>query len=461
MSLNWVEINRVLEELPLEGSFLQNIRQISYTQLIFEFHRPGRSFNMLICLDRKSLRIHEIKSRPPSLPKPPRFTTFMRSRIKGCRVIQSGQLGTDRIIRLVLKKGERQDILYIRLWGGAANLILCDKEDKILDAFSRRPARKEIPGERFKPEVNEKAPGKKFSLRLPAEKIESYSSFLEELYSAEESEGQIEELRVKARRSLEYKENGIKVSLKNQEAKLKEYQNEEKYRRMADTLMSSLHLIKRGQKEFLPADGTEAIPLDSSKSAVENGQNYYKKAGKAARGHELRKDEISNLQMRLAQVQEDLRRLDSIEDLETLKAMVPPENEQKKESHNEVPGLSFTSGNFTILVGRSAKENETLMGKHVRGNDYWLHTRDYPGAYVFIRLPRGKSIPLETLLDAGNLALFYSKAKASGAADLYYTQVKYLRKPKEGKRGLVLPTREKNLFVKLDESRIQRLKGTT
>ncbi len=72
-----------------------------------------------------------------------------------------------------------------------------------------------------------------------------------------------------------------------------------------------------------------------------------------------------------------------------------------------------------------------------------LHTRDYPGGYVFIRNQPGKSVPLEVLLDAGNLALFYSKARQSGKGDLYYTQVKYLRRAKDGPTGLVLPTQEK------------------
>ncbi|RKX82728.1 MAG: hypothetical protein DRP70_15895, partial [Spirochaetes bacterium] len=71
------------------------------------------------------------------------------------------------------------------------------------------------------------------------------------------------------------------------------------------------------------------------------------------------------------------------------------------------------------------------------------------------------------LLDAGNLALSYSKAKTSGEADLYYTRVKYLRRPrvsriernpKSGKTATVLPTHEKNLHIKLDAKRLKKLK---
>ena len=463
MSLNWLEINRVLEELPLEGAFLQNIRQCSFSQLIFEFHRPGRSFNVLVCLDRQGLRIHEVSRRPPSLSKPPRFTSYMRSRIKGARVIEARQLGSDRIILLVLRKGDNEDRLYIRLWGGASNLILCDRDRHILDAFSRRPARGEMPGEIFTEPEESTPPRKELSLRPLPEGVESYSIFLEELYGRQESEEASDHLRQQVKKALEYDENALMVRRKKMADRLRNYREEPVQRQAADCLMANLHLIKRGDRSFSSnapeyADMGE-IKLDPKLSAVDNAQSYYKRAGKAARGRELTEEELNNLDQRMEALRRNLSALDGM-DAEQLKELLPRENAAPAGKTPEtLPGLSFVSGGFTILVGRSAKENEALLGKHVRGNDLWLHTRDYPGAYVFVRTPRGKTVPLETLLDAGNLALFYSKAKGAGAADLYYTQVKYLRKPKNGKRGLVLPTREKNLYIKQDEKRIRRLKG--
>ena len=87
----------------------------------------------------------------------------------------------------------------------------------------------------------------------------------------------------------------------------------------------------------------------------------------------------------------------------------------------------------------------------------WMHTRDYHGGYVFIKAKSGKSFPLEILLYAGNLAVYHSKARQNGQSDLYYTQVKYLRRAKNGPKGLVLPTHEKNLLVKLDDEKLRRL----
>ena len=110
-----------------------------------------------------------------------------------------------------------------------------------------------------------------------------------------------------------------------------------------------------------------------------------------------------------------------------------------------------------IYVGRDANENDELLRHYVKGDDLWLHTRDFPGGYVFVKARKGKTVPLEILLDAGNLAVYYSKARKNTKVDLYYTHVKYLRRAKNGPKGLVLPTQEKNLCITPDKERLSRL----
>ena len=463
MSLNWVEIDRVLEELPLEGSFLQNIRQTSYHHLIFEFYRPGRIIQLLICLDRKNMRLHETREKFPSLPKPPRFTSLLRSRIKGCRLEQIRQLGQERIIRMDLHKGEEQYLLYLRLWGGASNLILCTPDGRIQDAFSRRPARNEIPGESYQPEKMETSVSKKiFTLKEEVLKTgESYNRGLDIYYRKQETSGNLEDLKIRTARALEALENQYEATLTGLRKRLEEYSKEDLLREQGDILMSSLHLISKGEKTFRP-QGADPIPLDPRKSPVENAQDYYKKAGKAARGRAMTEEEAELLEAKLKGIEEKKRILGESDDPETLETLVPRETAGKKSDKNgSHPGLLFHSGGFTLLAGRNSRENDELLRHHVRGNDYWLHTRDYPGGYIFIRTPRNKTIPLEVLLDGGNLAVFYSKAKKAGQADVYYTQVKYLRRPREGKKGLVIPTKEKNLHIKLDETRLKKLREGT
>jgi len=159
---------------------------------------------------------------------------------------------------------------------------------------------------------------------------------------------------------------------------------------------------------------------------------------------------------------EDLRRnLARESDLQKLEEAAREEKPEKGKAGDRAlpPGLQFHSQGFRILVGRTAAENDELLRRHVRGNDFWLHTRDHAGGYVFITHKPGKSVPLETLLDAGNLAVFYSKARSSGKAELYYTRVKHLRRARGGKTGTVLPTHEKNLSVRMDRARLERLQN--
>ena len=78
---------------------------------------------------------------------------------------------------------------------------------------------------------------------------------------------------------------------------------------------------------------------------------------------------------------------------------------------------------------------------------------------VFIKNGKKETVPQEVLLDAAQLAKWFSKAKNHAAADLYCTQVKYLRRAKNGPIGTVLPFHEKNIFVKEDRERLKRLLG--
>ncbi len=178
------------------------------------------------------------------------------------------------------------------------------------------------------------------------------------------------------------------------------------------------------------------------------------------RGLERFKEDRQLLLQTRGHIRELRTRLRSEEvDSEPFDANPPDRKTRGKPAKETFPGLWITRLQFLIVVGRNAKESDTLLRHWARGNDLWLHARDYPGGHVFVRIPRGKSVPLEILLDAGNLALSYSNAKSTGEADLYYTQVKYLRRVKNGKTGSVLPTHEKNLHIKLDPRRLAALKS--
>ena len=131
-------------------------------------------------------------------------------------------------------------------------------------------------------------------------------------------------------------------------------------------------------------------------------------------------------------------------------------NEKVKEGR---PGVWVKSNGWDIIIGRNAKENDEILRSYTRGSDVWMHTRDFSGGYIIIKAQKDRTVPLPVLLDGASLAIHFSKARKNGKADLYYTQVKYLRRVKGGKTGLVLPTQEKNLNATEDEERVRRILG--
>jgi predicted ribosome quality control (RQC) complex YloA/Tae2 family protein len=124
-----------------------------------------------------------------------------------------------------------------------------------------------------------------------------------------------------------------------------------------------------------------------------------------------------------------------------------------------------SAAGFEILVGRNAKGNDELTRRIGKGNDIFLHVSGRAGAHVLIRNVPGKSVPLETLMDAAQLALYYSLQErsrgelASGmTAEVDYTPLKHVRKPKGLKPGLVLLAAHKTLRVRLDPVHLERIR---
>ena len=98
MSLNCNEINLILNELDLEGAFIQDIIQPGYDTLAFYTYKEGSAKTILLCTAQNSVRINETRRKISKNDKPLRFMEFLRSRIKGCRINYCKQIGLERVI---------------------------------------------------------------------------------------------------------------------------------------------------------------------------------------------------------------------------------------------------------------------------------------------------------------------------------------------------------------------------
>lgn len=477
MSLNCNEINAALSELDLEGAFIQDIIQPGFDTLALYTYKNSTAKTVLICTAQKSCRINETRRKIPKNEKPLRFMEFLKSRIKGSKIISCRQLGLERVIRLDLDHGEENFIMYIRLWSNAGNIILCDITGKVLDSMFRRPGKDEVTGGQYtEPEIKSE-PVKKFPVRDFSELEEEYNqseqakykafselSFNEKIdlfYSEHADTLSREALLEKAEKWFNEHHTKLLTALSKLEQKKKDFENAEQKKHQGDLILSYASEIKPGMNYLECLDyatnQTVQIKLNPKLNAHENAQALYDSYKKELSGMEQLEQDIQLSKDKIVRLEKEYEAIQNEKNPVRIEQMLRKDTKPKQQEKKTHPGLDFTIDGWYILVGRDANENDELLRHHVRGNDMWFHTRDCPGGYVFVKYRAGKTIPLEIMLDAGNLAVYYSKARKNGKADLYYTQVKHLRRAKNGPKGLVLPSQENNLSITLDQKRLARL----
>jgi predicted ribosome quality control (RQC) complex YloA/Tae2 family protein len=536
MSLNWIEIDRILSELDLEDAHIERILQPSYDSIVLGLYKAGKTTDLLVSIAHGACRIHSLYNAPPKPDRPLRFQECLKSRIRGGRIESVRQLGTERVIRfdITVRRTEaepgdgkvykvigafardkahgeasalaaakaaaagpstsaeaapeatatpaadpelRRYRLYARLWSGAGNCVLVDEDGLVVDSLARRPGRGEVSGSpcRIEEDLAAQAaegkagPRRELAARElpPLEDVPEGGSFnerIEAFYAAHAGELSRDRLLETARERFAKRKRALEARIAELEARAAEYRDSGRFRELGDILMANQGTKPSGKllecEDFFRG-GSVAIEIDASKSAVENARAYYERYRKASAGLADVESELAASRSSLEAEVAELARLESVEEpLLIARALQKGGTVRSGQDRKKpYPGLSLERNGWTILVGRSAKENDELLRRHVRGSDLWMHARDYAGSYVFVKARAGKSFPLDIMLDAGNLAIYYSKGRANGGGELYYTLAKHLRRAKDGPKGLVLPTNEKNLHVNLEEERLRELRA--
>jgi len=130
---------------------------------------------------------------------------------------------------------------------------------------------------------------------------------------------------------------------------------------------------------------------------------------------------------------------------------------RKVPASKEKPSKPFhfkSTEGIDIYVGKNNTQNDYLTTKFASKNDTWLHTKDIPGSHVIIKAEKFSE---DTLLEAANLAAWYSKAGTSSKVPVDYTRVKNVKKPNGAKPGMVTYSTNKTLYIDPELTRLDRL----
>ncbi len=113
------------------------------------------------------------------------------------------------------------------------------------------------------------------------------------------------------------------------------------------------------------------------------------------------------------------------------------------------PRTLFTSDGWTLWVGRNNTENDLITHRLSQPHDYWFHVVGVPGSHVILRRPTRTAVPKpRTLEEAAATAAYFSKARKLSRVPVIYTERKFVSKPRRGKPGQALATRERELLVR-------------
>ncbi|HBB42634.1 MAG TPA: hypothetical protein DCZ74_03875 [Treponema sp.] len=480
MSLNCNELNLIIDELDLEGSFIQEIVQPGFDMVSFRAVKNGELKTIVICTGGRVCRINEIKSKVPKNEKPLRFQEFLRSHVQGMRINSFRQIGLERIVKMDVSTWQQKYFIYIRLWSGAANIIVTDEEKIIQDCMYRRPKKNEMSGEHFEEPVanpsedERKASLERFPIRdfsdlkkwygekYPGKDFDSlsFNQKIDLFYSEHATSLSRESLLLQAEKWYNVRHSKMEAALKRLQAKKTEFQNAGKLRHTGDLILAFGSSYDGGKMlvcQDYDSGETVHIQMDPGLSVQENASKFYTQYKKAVSGMESLEHDISLSERNIKELEDEYQAMLREKNVIKIEQMLRHDTTPKQKTEKPHAGLHYEIDGWTLIVGRTAAENDDLLRHTVKGQDMWLHTRDFAGGYVFIKARREKTVPLEILLYAGNLAVYHSKARRNGQADLYYTQVKHLRRAKNGPKGLVLPTQEKNLFIKIDEQKLRIL----
>lgn len=474
--MNSATLELIEKEFSAElcGHRLGKVFQLSRTEICVDL-RVSNSRYLYVSVSPGDPRTHLIVRRLKDLEKnsgnPSPFALTLKKRLSGGEIVAVKKVSGDRILDLSITSEdetgtpERYDLI-IQLTGRSANVFLLSADGIILDRLRDTLGDGQQSGEHYAPpQRSDLGPEREMHSDLAAANSPSEpSNALDAYYSDLAAQRSLEEAgrNVRTKVTSEIKKREKLIARLNSD--LTEHGDPEVWKRFGDLLLANAATAKRDGNRFLVTDFFDdaspvvTIESDENLSVSETAEKYYRRYTKARNG----KAEIAN-RIEKATYERDrlLEKLRGVEeaivngDLEALKEissakkdLVAIGSKQRKPAEVSSSARSFISSDgFEILVGKKAKDNDVLTFKTAKSLDTWLHAADYPGSHVVIRNPNRKEIPQRTLLEAAQLAAFYSQGKTQVKAAVHYTLKKFVNKPKGSAPGLVSLASFKTLLV--------------
>jgi predicted ribosome quality control (RQC) complex YloA/Tae2 family protein len=451
------------------GRAVVRIFQLARAALAIDFRTHDGRY-LFINIDPANPRLYLIERRARELEKQSlplsQFGLVLRKQLGGAVLMAVARDESERVVRFSFTAQDeignnRARVLIAQLTGRAANLLLLDERDFIIDSLRPpRGAGQEI-GEKYQPPPAQTArtpsPSPFARGHFPS-LSEAADDYDQRLMAERAFAARIAAARARLRKEIAQREK-LRRHLEND---LTAHGEAAEHKRIGDLLLANLTTAERRGRTVLVtdyyADDAPRIEIEVDEQATlqeEAARRFarYTKARRAAQEIAERlqviERELTALQARQSELEQTIAARDesALEDFGPAEK-APPASARRKAAE-AVPGARRyrSSDGYEILVGRAARDNDHLTFRVARPHDLWLHAADYPGSHVIVRNPSRKEIPQRAIIEAAQLAAYFSQAKRDAKVDVHYTERKFLTKPKGAAPGLVRMSSFRNLTV--------------
>lgn len=299
--------------------------------------------------------------------------------------------------------------------------------------------------------------------------FESVSELLETYYSTKNTITRIRQKSSDLRRVVQtaLERNRKKYALQTKQ--LRDTENREKYKVYGELLHTYGYNVEKGAKklEALNYYTNEmiTIPLDTTKTPMENAQKYFDKYNKQKRTFEALTELIEETRDDIIYLESVSNALDialSEDDLLQIKeelieaGYVKRKFTKKKVKITNKPLHYISSDGFHMYVGKNNMQNEELTFHFAVGNDWWFHAKGVPGSHVIVKT-NGEELPDRTFEEAGRLAAYYSKNRGNEKVEIDYIEKKHVKKPAKAKPGFVIYHTNYSLIINSDISKLEQV----
>ncbi|HXF03860.1 MAG TPA: NFACT family protein [Blastocatellia bacterium] len=281
--------------------------------------------------------------------------------------------------------------------------------------------------------------------------------------------------RQKARALAEIKEQIEKKQklIHRLEADLQALGDEQQWKMWGDLLLANAATAVRTNHGFrvvnyYDPDGVEIeIPADVGQTPQQAATAYFARYRKAKRGRQMISDQQARALAEIEQLEQRRQAVSSARTVDDLLNVVGradgrpslTRRDRSEKRTRRIPGVRrfLSSDGYEILVGKSAEDNERMTFKIAGPHDLWLHAADYAGSHVIVRKRKGETVPPQTLLEAAQLAAYFSQARDSGKVVVHYTERKFVSKIPRATPGLVRLADHKSLVVEPKIENVRRM----